>query len=93
MAASPSHDELAISLTCRNGREGIDVIDLSTMERRQVATGTATTPSWSPDGRQIVFARSTDGMPDNFHLFVVNADGSGELQLSDQAYLFPLWVD
>jgi hypothetical protein len=32
-------------------------------------------------------------MPDNFHLFVVNADGSGELQLSDQAYLFPLWVD
>jgi Tol biopolymer transport system component len=39
-------------------------------------------PSWSPDGRWIVFVRSApDGSEEN--IWIVNADGSGLVQLTD----------
>lgn len=39
-------------------------------------------PSWSPDGTQIVFTRSSpDGSEEN--LWIVNAEGSGLVQLTD----------
>jgi len=34
-------------------------------------------PSWSPDGRQIVFARFPGSTPTAASLFVMNADGKG----------------
>ena len=37
-------------------------------------------PAWSPDGEKLVYARSTAAGVD---LFTVNADGSGETQISD----------
>jgi TolB protein len=43
-------------------------------------------PAWSPDGRRIVFhrQRTTAGfLVDESEIFVINADGSGEMQLTD----------
>jgi Tol biopolymer transport system component len=36
-------------------------------------------PSWSPDGRTILFVRERDG---NFEIYVMNADGSGQQNLT-----------
>jgi Tol biopolymer transport system component len=36
-------------------------------------------PSWSPDGRTILFVRERDG---NFEIYVMNADGSGQRNLT-----------
>lgn len=44
-----------------------------------VTTGQDSHPRWSPDSRRLVFARVADGRS---QLFTVNADGTGERQLS-----------
>jgi Tol biopolymer transport system component len=44
---------------------------------RPESTG-ATFPVWSPDGSQLVFAPPKTGASSNWHVSVVNADGSGE---------------
>jgi Tol biopolymer transport system component len=50
-------------------------------------------PQWSPDGRRIAFLRTPTADIDvyaNADLWVMNADGSGQTQLSSR---FPLWDD
>jgi Tol biopolymer transport system component len=39
-----------------------------------------TTPSWSPNGRQILFARDNEN--DNNEIYVINANGTGERRLT-----------
>jgi hypothetical protein len=81
-AWSPDGHELAYV-----GIDGIGVIHADTGSTRLVsATGAfASGPSWSPDGRRIVFARNNmQGYPGELHL--VNADGSGEQQLTNDGF-------
>jgi Tol biopolymer transport system component len=46
-------------------------------------------PSWSPDGTRIVFQRSPRVANPPNNLFVMAPDGSGEVQLTAEAY--PVW--
>jgi Tol biopolymer transport system component len=43
-------------------------------------SGEGTEPAWSPDGKRLVFVRSSGG---HAHLFVANADGKGAQQITD----------
>ena len=48
-------------------------------------------PSWSPDGRQLVFESARHG---NTTLYVINADGTGERRLTFTGYgddTHPAW--
>jgi Tol biopolymer transport system component len=47
-------------------------------------------PSWSPDGKYIVFS---SGLIDNMNIHVMNADGSGEIRLTNKAgnEIYPSW--
>ena len=47
-------------------------------------------PSWSPDGRKIVFATNRDG---NSEIYVMNADGSQPVRLTADGAtdIFPCW--
>jgi TolB protein len=51
-------------------------------------------PSWSPNGKKIAFLRTvSEDQPDSpIHLFVMNADGSGVLDLSGTLGLVPSGV-
>jgi TolB protein len=52
--------------------DGTDVRQLTTV-------GTVEAAGWSPDAQQLVFSALTDG---NYHLFLINADGSNQRQLT-----------
>jgi len=39
-------------------------------------------PTWSPDGKKIAFSRRAPGPTDYSHIWIMNADGSGEQQLT-----------
>jgi Tol biopolymer transport system component len=45
----------------------------------RIWAGNGSTPSWSPDGRKIVFVNDRAGNPE---IYVMNADGSGQRNLS-----------
>jgi TolB protein len=47
-------------------------------------TGQASEPSWSPDGRSLVFTLATDGFS-TFRIWIMNADGSNAHQLTADA--------
>jgi Tol biopolymer transport system component len=50
------------------------------------------TPTWSPDGTKIMFHRRVGGRG-QFQLFMINADGTGEKQMTSPPGLsgFPNW--
>jgi Tol biopolymer transport system component len=79
-AKRKQHEDLVI-LDVQRGRE----------ERRiEVPLNGLETPSWSPDGRQLVFTGFDGGLSD---LFVVNRDGTGLRRLTNDKYadLQPVW--
>src|SRR5207302_815893 len=68
----------------------LDVKKDEEVRRIGVPLNGLTTPSWSPDGKQIVFTGYDGGLSD---LFVVNADGSDLRRLTNDKFadLQPAW--
>jgi TolB protein len=74
------------------GNSDIFVLDLATRGTMQLTNSAAidTAPSYSPDGRQIVFESDRDGTQ---QIYVMNADGSGLQRISygEGRYSTPVW--
>jgi Tol biopolymer transport system component len=72
------------------GRHEIWVLDANTRATRQITTGTDyfwnQFPSWSPDGKQIVFASDRGHGGAFTEIWVMNADGAGWRKLGDGTY-------
>jgi TolB protein len=50
-----------------------------------------TDPSWSPDGRYVLFSSNKDG---HYHIYVMNADGSNQKRLTNGPGedRYPVWL-
>jgi Tol biopolymer transport system component len=77
----------------RRDRDDLVILDVRRRreERRiKIPLSGLQTPSWSPDGRQLVFTGFDGGLSD---LFIVNRDGTGLRQLTSDKYadLHPSW--
>ena len=77
----------------RKDRDDLVILDVKKdkeVRRIRIPLNGLTTPSWSPDGRQLVFTGYDGGLSD---LFIVNADGSDLHRLTNDKYadLEPSW--
>ncbi|HEU5171288.1 MAG TPA: BamA/TamA family outer membrane protein [Gemmatimonadales bacterium] len=92
--ASFSPDGKFLAFAAKRGpRDEIAILDVARNRRVQriaVELNGVTTPSWSPDGQQLVFTGYDGGLSD---LFVVNRDGTGLRRLTEDKYadLHPVW--
>jgi Tol biopolymer transport system component len=91
-AFSPDGQYFAIAAKHKD-RDDLVILDVKRggEERRiQVTLNGLQTPQWSPDGRQLVFTGFNNGFSD---LFVINRDGTGLRQLTDDRFadLHPSW--
>lgn len=89
---SPDGQRVVMSLGTPDGSSSIYEMDLRSRQPRQLTqtNGIDTSPSYSPEGRQIVFESDRDGSQ---QLYVMNADGSGIQRISagDGRYSTPVW--
>ncbi len=89
---SPNGKYLALAAK-RGPRDEILILDVARnreVRRIRVKLNGVTTPTWSPDGTQLVFTGYTGGLSD---LFLINADGSNLRRLTNDrnADLHPVW--
>jgi TolB protein len=98
-----SPDGKLIAYMCRKG-EAADGRTIGTFEicvvnadgsgQKRITTNRVAElgPSWSPDGKQIIFHRAVGGVG-QYQLFTINADGTGEKQLTFPPGFngFPSW--
>ncbi len=87
LAWSPDGQRIALS-SKKSGNQQLYTIGVDGSNLRQITTGSRDVygMSWSPDGRQIVFGRS------DYNLYMINADGTGEYQLTNtQSDESPAW--
>jgi dipeptidyl aminopeptidase/acylaminoacyl peptidase len=90
---SPDGSRIAFESSAE-GASSIHVIIADGADDRRVSPETYnsidTEPTWSPDGSQIAFA-STRPFNDSWHIWVMNADGSGLRQLTNEFSTGPAW--
>jgi Tol biopolymer transport system component len=92
--ANWSPDGKFLALAAKRGpRDEIVIVDVARNKqvgRIQLKLSGVTTPSWSPDGNQLVFTGYDGGISD---LFTVNRDGSDLRRLTSDKYgdLHPVW--
>ena len=93
-SGSFSPDGRAFAIAAKHkDRDDLVILDVKRRkeERRiRIPLNGLTTPSWSPDGGQLVFTGYDGGLSD---LFIVNRDGTGLRRLTDDKYadLQPAW--
>lgn len=77
-----------------DGPSSIHVMNADGSDERRVSPdgygSNDTEPTWSPDGGQIAFA-STRPFNDSWHVWVMNADGSGLRQVTEEFSTGPAW--
>lgn len=93
-AWSPQGDKIAFVST-DSGSDEIYLVSIDGSVVQQLTSNSNLWdkhPSWSPDGSQLVFYSNREG--DRRQLWIMNADGSGQRNLSNNAYedWDPIWV-
>ena len=90
---SPDGSRIAFESSAE-GASSIHVMNADGSDDRRVSPETYnaidTEPTWSPDGSQIAFS-STRPFNDSWHIWVMNADGSGLRQLTSEFSTGPAW--
>ncbi len=74
----------------RNGTTEVWLVDVATKQQKQLTTGGAGLPAWSPDGQTITFDSDRSG---NKEIWGMKADGSGlrDLTNASNADWLPSW--
>ena len=89
---SPDGQRVIMSLGTPDGSSSIYEMDLRSRQSRRLTqtNGIDTGPSYSPDGRQVVFESDREGSQ---QLYIMNSDGSGVRRISgaDGRYSTPVW--
>ena len=89
---NPTGDKVIMSLLREDGNSNIFTMDLRTRNTARLTDTNAidTSPSYSPDGNQIVFTSDRGGRA---QIYAMNADGSNQRRISfgDGTYSTPVW--
>ena len=83
---SPDGTRVVFERCCENGTSDLVTIDVTTRAEVSVTASTSSQefdPSWSPDGTRIAYVAFEVGQS-NIDIWVVNADGSSPLRLTQQ---------
>lgn len=84
---SPDGTRLVFERCCENGTSDLVTIDVTTRSEVNVTPSASSQefdPSWSPDGTRIAYDAFEVGQG-NIDIWVVNADGSNPVRLTEQA--------
>lgn len=92
---SPDGQKVIMSLLRDDGNSNIFAMDLRSRSTTRLTDSTAidTSPSYSPDGSQIVFTSDRGGGSGRSQIYVMGADGSSPHRISfgDGVYSTPVW--
>ncbi|RAZ73910.1 Tol-Pal system beta propeller repeat protein TolB [Mesorhizobium atlanticum] len=92
---SPDGQKVIMSLLRDDGNSNIFAMDLRSRSTTRLTDSTAidTSPSYSPDGTQVVFTSDRGGGSGRSQIYVMGADGSNPHRISfgDGVYSTPVW--